>query len=245
MKKISAWGRQHPWKARIIIVTSHVLFILLALYAGRSLWEMELQLPAGIMYGLMAVYLFAAITYPRKKDKTAENRNAFYIRQKSRDFLLLASTFGMVLIFSNNPGYSFAPMQPLFASSAISVIKEKPTAAEILESLKHRDKSSLTRMEKRILKQEFKKQLKTYALASIQGKKEARDNAGLVILAIVGAIGLLALVAMLACNISCSGSDGGAIVVGLLGTAAVIIGLVLVLRSIKRKNAKKTEVPET
>jgi hypothetical protein len=79
-------------------------------------------------------------------------------------------------------------------------------------------------------------QLKKYAVAKVTGDKKAGDNAGLIILAIVGALGLLILVGALACNISCNGGTGGAIAVALLGTAAVVIGLIAVIRSIKRKS---------
>jgi hypothetical protein len=138
---------------------------------------------------------------------------------------------------------SFGSLSPLFAStpSAINNNKKDPTAEQILASLKYRDKSSLTRLEKRILKAEFKKQLKVWTLAKITGKKEEGDKAGLIILAIIGAIGLFFLVASLSCSLSCNGSDAAAVAVLLLGTAAIVLGLIAVIRSINRKKRKPVE----
>ena len=100
----------------------------------------------------------------------------------------------------------------------------------------------MTRAEKRILKAEFKKQLKIWTLAKISGDKEEGDKAGLLILAIVGAAGLFFLVAALSCSLACNGSDAAAIVVLLLGTAAIVLGLLAVIRSINRKKRQKTEI---
>ena len=75
----------------------------------------------------------------------------------------------------------------------------------------------------------------------IRGDRQAKADAGLKILAIVAAIGLLLLVGALACELSCNGSDAAAIIVGVLGTAAIIIGLVAVLKAIKKKQQRRVQ----
>ena len=63
-----------------------------------------------------------------------------------------------------------------------------------------------------------------------------------VLLAIIVAVGLLCLVAGLACSLSCSGSDVAAVFVGVVGTVAVIWLLVYVIKVISRpKKKEKTE----
>ena len=57
----------------------------------------------------------------------------------------------------------------------------------------------------------------------------------------MAAIGLLLLVGAIACELSCNGSDAAAIIVGVLGTAAIIIGLIAVLKAINRKQQRKAK----
>lgn len=241
MRKLSFWAKQNPWKARIIIIISHILLTILALFTGRQLLSLGMGIPAWLLYLFALIFITVVFIYP-SKHVWAGCRTAFYIKQKVCDFALAAATFLMFLVLGNNQG----EVTQLFSASLASVVtvpavKEKPTAAEILESLKHRDKSTLTRTEKRILKQEFKKQLKVYAVSTLKGDKDAAGQAGLIILAVIAAVGLLYVVAAISCNLSCNGSEGGAAVVALLGTAAVVLGLILVIRAISRKNRRKRE----
>ena len=243
MKKLSVWAKQNKWKARFIIVISHLALILLAWYTGNLLASMGQELPSYLIYLFALIYFAAVFAYPSIKNKTRANSSSFYIRQKLCDFTLAAATFCMVMMLAGNNRISLTLFPSSFASN-ISVTtknKEDKTAAEILASLKYRDKSTLTRQEKRILKQEFKNQLKIYTVAKLSGNKKGAGGAGLIILAIIAAVGLLYLVAALSCSLSCNGSEGAAAAVAILGVAAVIVGLVFVIRSINRKSNKKIE----
>lgn len=242
MRKLSVWAKRNKWKARITIIVSHLVLILLAWYTGNRLSAMGNEPPAFLVYIFAIIYFVAVFAYPSAKNKTRVNAASLYIKQKLCDFTLAATTFCMIMVFAGNSGV----LQPLFQSSLASSVsvttnKENKTAAEILASLKYRDKSTLTRQEKRILKQEFKTQLKIYTVAKLSGDKRASGEAGLIILAIVAALGLLYLVAALSCSLSCNGSEGAATVVAVLGVAAVIVGLVFVIRSINRKSNRKIE----
>jgi hypothetical protein len=115
----------------------------------------------------------------------------------------------------------------------------KPTAQEILSSLQSgRNNKSLTRAEKRILKKEFRHQLKVYVAAKIKGDSSGADQALLILLAIIAACGLLYLVAALACSLSCSGSDAAAVLVALVGTVGVIWLLIYVIKQITHAKKK-------
>ena len=83
--------------------------------------------------------------------------------------------------------------------------------------------------------------MKIFAIATVKGDRQAKADAGLKILAIVAALGLLLLVGALACELSCNGSDAAAIIVGVLGTAAVVIGFVAVMKAIQRKNQRRQQ----
>lgn len=242
MKQLSLWAKSNPWKARLIIIISHLLIVLLAWFTGSEIYGLSDELPGYLKIIFVLVFVIAAFSYPFKKSQAAYS----YAKQKTCDFLLALSTFGMVTGIAASGEISFGSLSPLYAStpSAINNNKKDPTAEQILESLKYRDKSSLTRVEKRILKNEFKKQLKVWTLAKISGNKEEGGKAGLLILAIVAAVGLFFLVASLSCSLSCNGSDAAAIVVLLLGTAAIVLGLLAVIRSINKKKRNKIE-PKT
>ena len=241
MKKISAWAKKNPWKARLIIIASHILILLLAWFTGSNITGLSDTLPGYLKIIFILVFIIAAFSYPAKNDHPIGKPGSSYARQKTCDFLLALSTFGMVTGIAASGEISFGSLSPLYATTPSAINNDKdPTAEQILASLKYRDKGTLTRQEKRILKTEFKKQLKIWTLAKISGNKKDGGNAGLLILAIVGAVGLFYLVAALSCSLSCNGSDAAAVVVLLLGTAAIVLGLLAVIRAINRKKRKGT-----
>jgi hypothetical protein len=241
MRKIAAWGRANPWTARITLIVSRIILFWLAVYLGSVMIEEGYSISQSFLYLLAAVAIYCGITYPAKT--TRKTDPFFFRRQKIRDLLISVTCFGMIMGLVQDPSALMSPITGANAAthSSISKGKEKPRADEILASLKHRDKKTLTRQEKRILRQEFKKQLKIFAISTIRGDRPAKADAGLKILAIVAAIGLLLLVGAIACELSCNGSDAAAIIVGVLGTAAVIIGLVAVLKAINRKQQKQVK----
>jgi hypothetical protein len=241
MRKIAAWGRANPWTARITLIVSRIILFWLAVYLGSVMIEEGYSISQSFLYLLAAVAIYCGITYPAKT--TRKTDPFFFRRQKIRDLLISVTCFGMIMGLVQDPSALMSPITGANAAthSSISKGKEKPRADEILASLKHRDKKTLTRQEKRILRQEFKKQLKIFAISTIRGDQPAKADAGLKILAIVAAIGLLLLVGAIACELSCNGSDAAAIIVGVLGTAAVIIGLVAVLKAINRKQQKQVK----
>jgi hypothetical protein len=197
-----------------------------------------------ISVGIIALILFisAVIFYPRKESSTLTKKQ-FYVLQKSCDYVLALFTFIMATSLVNT---SFTLAYPASSSASATLTNHPPTADEILSSLQHRDKKSLTRQEKRILKQEFKKQLKVFATAKFTGKKDQADKSLLIILTIIGALGLLYLVAALSCSLSCNGAEGAAAAVAIIGVIAVVAGAVLIIRGINRGPRKRTEyLPKT
>jgi cadmium resistance protein CadD (predicted permease) len=242
MRKISYWAKRNPRNARVIIIISHVLILLLAWYTGTKFINVEIFLPGYLLLVFIILYGVAVIVYPRKKERNFFNRRFFYIKQKTCNFFLAFAAYGMIICIANG-NVRNQIVQPAFGITAASTVidKIKPTAAEILASLKYRDKKTLSREEKRILKKEFRLQLKNYVIAKVTGNKRDGEEAGLILLSIVGALGLLFLVTALACNLSCNGYDGAAAIVGILGVAGIIIGLIVVIKAINRKAKKKKE----
>ncbi|MBL7751472.1 MAG: hypothetical protein JNN29_08805 [Chitinophagaceae bacterium] len=242
MKTLSRWAFTHPRVARCIIVAGHVLLVCLALFVGYSLQEMGITLPAYGLYILIGLFVTLIVLYPSRSQRKKAGEHWGYIWQKSGDVGILLIGFLMVTWVSAAPNASNSFHTPLFGAITLSPVKEKPTAEEILASLQYRDKKSLTRQEKRILRKEFKHQLSVYTKATLQGDPETRNRAGLVILAIIGAVGLTLLLGALVCSISCGGAEGLAVIVGLLGLAAIILLTFAVMRAI-RKGARRRREP--
>jgi hypothetical protein len=248
MKKISFWAKNHKWPSRIIIVLSIILLNAIGIEIGTLLNDLNVVIPLFIFFLLIILYLAGVIYYPSKAGKNRFTSAGFYRRQKTCDIILAASAFCMTIYISNDhfPGTKFftglyATTPTKLISPADSTAKSYKSIAAFSASLKGADGKSLKWKEK-------KKILKV----QIRGIKKASDistggKIALIVLSVAVALGLLALIASLACDLSCSGSDGAAILVGVAGTALIIFLLVLAIKAItgkKKKLKQKEEQPD-
>lgn len=237
MKKISLWAKHHSTLAIASIIIIKILLTAIAWYIGSSLIEMNIRIPFIVCIIALTGLVTGAYMYPSRHHSTLL-KNKFYTRQKNCDLVVALCSFIMIgTLVNTNSVFPFS----VSARASTPAISNPPTAADILSSLEYRDKKSLSKKEKRILKQEFKKQLKVYATAKATGKKEAANKALLIILTIVAAVGLLYVVAALACGLACSGAEGAAIALVLLGTIAIIWGTVAIIRTINRGPRRRGE----
>lgn len=236
MTKLSAWARQHPVNARTIIVVLHLFLILLAIYTGAALVQLGLKLPVFFFYTCGFLFLVAVFLYPcRGQRHNNFNKRQLYIIRKSCDFIVGACSFMMVCFITNRyAAKTTIPTEFSAVASSLPDRKEKTTAATILSSLSYRDKSTLTKSEKRILRTEFRQQLKAYTKAKLKKDDEQAAKIVLVILSIIGAVGLTFLLAGLACSISCGGAEALAALVFIAGLAGIIVLLIFVLKKIKQ-----------
>jgi hypothetical protein len=232
MKPLSYWARHNPHTAQFFIVFIKLILISLAGYTGILFSKNQVNISPLILVITALAAILISILYPRKKKV---QRPGFYLRQKMSDFLLAGCSFVCFTTIANN----LESVSKSSFSSFANVPVARPTAKQILSSLSYRDKSSLTRYEKRILKQEFKHQLGVYAKSKLVGNKDKAGDSALILLTIVAALGLMALLAALVCNLSCNGADTAAVLVGLLGTAAIVWGVVVVINRINHRSKKK------
>lgn len=237
MKKISLWAKHHSMPAILFIIIIKILLAVIACYIGSALVEMNIRIPLIVCIIALIILATAAYLYPSRHGSRFSKKQ-FYTRQKSCDLVIALCSFIMIGTWVNTNSIFPLSVPVQAASPAIS---NPPTAADILASLEYRDKKSLTRQEKRILKQEFKKQLKAFAMAKVSGEKDAAEKTLLIILTLIAALGLLYVVAALACGLSCSGAEGAAIALLLIGTIAIVWGAVAVIRRINRGPRKRTE----
>lgn len=238
MKKISVWARHHIWPARVIIITSIIILNILAIITGMFLFQLNIVLSPVLLSISLAVYYIVFLLYPSKRQKQKISSSLFYKKQKICDALLAACTFTAVLFISNDQFQRIQYFSPVQASSnsllpADSSIKAYKSIAKFSASLK-------TPEGKKLQLKERKKLLKQQVMAVKNDPDMSKSNKVLlIILSSIVALGLLGLVAALACGISCDGSALGAILVGLGGTALVIFLLVVAIRAINGKKRKQ------
>ncbi len=235
MRKLALWAKYHLWYARISVIFLHLLLGLLA-YILSNLVTVTADTQEGLLYGAVLLFLVLLPVYGLKKT---------FLYRKVCDFLIALCSFVVLFCFNSKYYNPSGLYQNTYATSTSDVKPKRklPTAEEVLASLKYRDKSTLTRKEKRVLKQEFKKQLKIYVIQKIKGKKEDSNKTLYIILTIIGALGVLALVASISCNLSCNGMESAAAVVVILGIIGVALGAYFIIRRISRGPRKIPDSP--
>ncbi len=230
-RKISYWAKNNARKARLLIAVIKLSLVLIACYLGITLNGMGIFLPANTILPVLGLLvLTAALFYPSGQTN--------YTRQKICDFTLAACSFIMFVTVTSTQENSISSPSRIYGRSIM--VSHPPTAEEILKSLPGRDKSSLTRVEKRILKKEFSRQLKIFTKATIKGDSQKAGEAWKIILLIIGVLGLLLLLSALVCTLSCNGSAAGAIVVAILGLAGVIWLTAILIKRINHGPKTKT-----
>ena len=174
------------------------------------------------------------MTYPSKdKKRNKLSATTSYIRQKSCDLILAATTFGMLVYLGNHPDrmFQFYPALNATVKNESSLPKDSLTKGyrsvkEFTALMKNENGNDLKWKErKQLLKEQIKGIKKSNDLSD--GQKTL-----LTILSVLVALGLIVLITALACNLSCAGSDAAAVLVGVGGTALIIYLLVITIRSI-------------
>jgi hypothetical protein len=237
MKKISLWAKFHPDSARIIIVAAHFLLVTIAFQLSAQIARQNIKFSGSWIYIFIVAFFLAALCYPH--GRTAGGSKWHYTKRKTLDLVVVSLGFCLFFLVANELN---APRISPGSATALTIKKplyKNPEAEKLLILFREGQKKSFTKKEKRVIKQEFNYQVKEYAVAKITGDKAKQNTAVPIILCCVAAVGLLFLVASLACSLDCGGSATGALLVGILGTAAVIFGLVVAIKAINRKAQKK------
>lgn len=244
MKKISFWAKAHKWQTRVIIIVAFLVLNTLGIVTGILLQQLEVSVSLTVLFILFTLYLAALITYPNKSEKGKTlSRTAFYIKQKSCDFILAASSFGMIVYLANHPDRLFQLYPEINAAMKTSPSLPKDSLARGYKSIKDFSTSMKDKNGNQLKWKERKKLLKEQIREIKKSKGLTKgDKTGLIILSVLVAIGLIVLVASLACSLSCSGSDALAVIVGIGGTALIIFLLVLIIRNIKKKRKEEAEI---
>ena len=218
MKKISIWGKLHKWPARFIIAFSNIALLIIGLFVGINLSELNISLPLVLMIVFIACYFGSIIYYPTKELKSVFNKSAFYIRQKSCDFMLAASTFCMIVYLSNRPENIFNNSVSVNAAVSSATSFPRDSSLKTFKTIEA-FKASLKDETGKPLKWKAKKKLLKEQVRAIKKADDMSNGAkvALIILSVIVALGLLYLVAALSCSLFCGGSGGAAKAVTLAG----------------------------
>ena len=228
MRKLSLWASDHPWTARVLIISLYIPLNLLGIITGDVLYDVGVIFPGSFILSLISIVLLLVFYYP---SRNARSPGSSYGKQKAFDFLLAMCTFCMVCFTGNqkNVEHPFtlttkvisvpvSTIQPSFPNSTFTEDPGKP---------------KLSKKDSWKKKKTFFKQIRKKYKDLSDGEKIL-----LVFLTIVVAIGLIALLAALACSIACAGSEALAYVVFFLGTGAITFLAVHLIHKILRKRKK-------
>lgn len=236
MKIISHWASRHVWLSRLSIFVIYLALNILGLFTGDALHLLDIHLPSPFAIAACVLFLTAFVFYPSKKQKS--NYRNFYRTQKTCDFLLGFTTFCMIIYFGNATQDVFPPAHRAHAAFIQPVppiekqLQERPVKKLFTQLLSFTPERS---------------SLKTKVVRKLIQLRQHYKNAApagkvlFIILGVLVAFGLLYLLAGLACAISCSGSEGAAIALAILGTALIVFLFIRFIRGLNRKYRKQKD----
>ena len=238
IKQLSFWAKKHKWASRFIIVFAFVIMNVLGIMTGVLFESLNVTFSSLILVSTILVFLLVFFKYPSKEERrTAIEKDRSYILQKSCDMLLIVCTFVMFVFFGNqqtSPVNYFV----LNASAANTFTHPKDTT----KGYKSVDefKKMMTDENGKTLKWKERKKLLKQQIKAIKKDKTMSDGGkvGLIILCVLLALILAYGVAALACSLSCSGAEGAAVVVAILGLAGVVLLTIFLIRGIVRKSKR-------
>ena len=234
MKKLSYWSKRNPVTARIIIVISHVMLIIIGISFGIYSYLEEFHISMGFINLMVSAFFIAFLLYPIRGHKEGMYKYS-YTRRVRHDFMLVMSSTCVLVAGVNN--FAFQPLQSLPNQVPVQLMITTGIIEEVAPIKRGFVKSAFNQIKE--YRTELKQQLKSM-------KAERRMNEGnksgakavLILLTLVFAVGLFIGVASLSCNLSCSGHEGLATVVLLGGTIGILAGTIFAFTRILRMGKK-------
>jgi len=231
MKQISIWAKQHPWSARIGILGIYLILPILAIIMQIGLARFDITVPSWLFVAAVLAFLLTLAMYPLTRTKQS------YRARKMADLSLSVLSFLLLVFYTGLPDTGLKNNSALFAATASN---GEPGSSE--------KNVSTVRKKMRWVKRVFNLPIKLKA--RVAGYRQAarehrmtRAKAGLLIaLTCLVGTGLAVLLAAGACSIACSGTEGAAIIVVLLGAGAITVFLSLVIRAIVKRYRRDNPV---
>lgn len=227
MKKISVWAKHHVFATRVIVSIIHILLVLIAFYISQNI-QFNFSFIELIL--IVLIIIAAKIIYPFAKRQS-------YLLHKT--VLFITSTcFFLIVCFAMKHNFMLSSNQN--ALSAVSLPADSSKISSIKKVSSYKDYKALSKPERKAFRKELKKELKAYKKIPRPNRPTAQD-ALLIFLIVLCGIGLLFLLSILVCGISCGGISGGAILLSLLGLGGIGVGLYFIIRSLHRNIEKESK----
>lgn len=231
MKAISRWGAQHLTYSRIIIAFCHVFLVTQAIFIGLWSSAIHINISAWITLAIGNIFFIAYLLYPRFKSQHGLFKYS-YLRQKALDFILVLSYFLIIVCGVNQfVATGFSNSESIVEARFI-VYRHNPG--------KDTNRSGDFNFKSKV--KTLKKQLRAELIQLKQSLKAKNDKGGvvlvkilLVLLSVGLALALAYVIAVLACGVACSGTEGLAWVILIVGWTGAIWLLVIALKAILRR----------
>ncbi len=234
MKNISRWAQANPTLSRMIIALSHVLVVGNSILLGSTLFALRWYVPPWSSIILANLFFILYVSYPQKGAKVFWLRYS-YRRQKLYDFSLVV-IYSAVLACGVNSLFTFANQDSYSGPSSI---------AKFI-SYRSEPGKEITNQNDLKTKETLRLKIKHKVKAIAKNLRKSTGNSGsdaakifLFLLSVAVTIFLGYWIAALACNIACSGAEGLALVVWILGWGGIIWLEIIAIRAIGRLHSKK------
>lgn len=224
--QLSHWAAAHPRQARTLLAIAHTVVIFGAFKIGKWLYFLEF----GYLYWpvpvFSALFFLLYMTYPKSGAAT-------YWRRKSYD-LLLPVLSSVVIVFGYNnflsgdtTGLAGAPQAQFVNRDQPAVLTPSAEGGEAFALKKQvRQARQQIRQAAKRAKQHWK-------------QRQAETSVGLKIfftfLAAAAMFIAFLVIALMSCSLSCSGQEGAAAVVLILGIIGIAVGGFFLIRGIWRR----------
>lgn len=231
MKQLSFWAKNNRYLSWVLIAALHVFLIYLAVYASVVLFLEDIVLPFNIWYASLGIAIAIYFFYPIKNVQKGWFKPTFF-KRKGLDFTIVLASFFMILTLFN---------QLTLVNHQESRIPATEAQAQNVILAPKAEKEVKNNRVKRWLKKRHQKRaerIKKHWEKFTDGQK-----VGLIILTLL--VGLIAAygVALLGCSLACSGSEVLGNIVFIGGWAAILIGVIVIIRNILKH--KSTPEPKS
>lgn len=244
MYKITTWAYTHKVPARIVIGLLNIYLFVVAMELAGSMQKSDYIFlnPAFAKAGaLISIGIIATLAAIKKVRNLSWCIGFSYALGRLQYGAAALGAFCITTLFF----YYDAPMRLQMATPLHgSLVTRSQTERERPKYDQYDDKVAFYKDVEQYYKTLPAKELiKSYKIARKNHKagEGNGEDTGIIILIIVGALAALFLLAALSCSIACGGAEGGASVLGILGTIGIVWGAVALIKGVKKRRIRKNE----
>lgn len=222
MKRLSNWASQHVWQTWLILIILHTILIDGAWFVGTFLYLEGIVFEERIVDVFIVLSIAGLFVYPFIR------RRRIYWQRKAADLYLVAVGSLALMMVCNQFTHETIHHPPVNEYAHTIVLKSSKKKAKLTHKLQQKAKKIQQRMVKRVKR--------------LQAKNPDIETVGFIILFVLLALLLSYGVIVLSCDLSCSGYEVAAVMVGTFGGIGIIAGLTIgIIWAVRRGRRLKAE----